>query len=116
MSDISQRDSPDTSHSFNITQQKEKKDNDVTDSIVTSSFNFFFTELQSTSSRSPQSGTVILLYKNKRKVRVSIFYRNRRSVFSVGVEYYTFFSHLVSHDMCAIELAVLIFTLDMGCS
>ncbi|KAL0211505.1 hypothetical protein P9112_009803 [Eukaryota sp. TZLM1-RC] len=76
MSDNSQRDFPDISHSSNIMQQKEKKDNEVTDLVSTSSFNLFFTEQQSCSSQIPQSGTVILLYRNKRKVRASISYWN----------------------------------------
>ncbi|KAL0216707.1 hypothetical protein P9112_008891 [Eukaryota sp. TZLM1-RC] len=84
-------------------QRNEKKDNEVTDPVPTSSFNLFFTEQQSTSSRTPQSRTVILLHRNKRKVSASISYRNRRSDFSVGVEYCTFYSHHVSHDMGAVE-------------
>ncbi|KAL0215204.1 hypothetical protein P9112_007388 [Eukaryota sp. TZLM1-RC] len=82
--------------------------------VPTSSFHLFFIEQQSTSSRTPQSGTVILLYRNKRKVSVSIFYRNRRSDPSVGVEYYTFFSLHVGHDMGAIELAIVIIILGYG--
>ncbi|KAL0214486.1 hypothetical protein P9112_006670 [Eukaryota sp. TZLM1-RC] len=99
MSDISQRDSPDISHSSNIMPQNEKKDNEVTGPVPTSSFNLFFTEQQSISSRTPQSGTVILLYMNKRKVRALISYWNRRSDPSVGVEYIIFLRHHVSHDM-----------------
>ncbi|KAL0219866.1 hypothetical protein P9112_005519 [Eukaryota sp. TZLM1-RC] len=41
----------------------EKKDNEVTDPVPTSFFNLFFTEQQSTSPRTPQSATVILLNK-----------------------------------------------------
>ncbi|KAL0223632.1 hypothetical protein P9112_003022 [Eukaryota sp. TZLM1-RC] len=116
MSDISQRDHLDISHFSNIMQQKEKKDNEVTDSVPTSSFNLFFTEQQSTSSRTPQSGTVILLYRNKRNIRASIFYRNRCSDPSVGVEYCSFSSHHVSHDMGAVESDMVLIILDMGCS
>ncbi|KAL0205041.1 hypothetical protein P9112_000348 [Eukaryota sp. TZLM1-RC] len=97
-------------------QKKEKKDDEVTNSVPTSSFNLFFKEQPSTSSRTPQSGTVILFYRNKRKVSASISYRNRRSNPSVGVEYCTFFSHHVSHDMGAVESAMVLITLDMGCS
>ncbi|KAL0205623.1 hypothetical protein P9112_000930 [Eukaryota sp. TZLM1-RC] len=96
-------------------QRNEKKDNEVTDLVPTSSINLFFTEQQSTSSRTPQSGTVIRIYINKRKVRPSISYRNRRSDPFVGVEYYTFFSHHVSHDMGVVESAMVLITLDTGC-
>ncbi|KAL0204713.1 hypothetical protein P9112_000020 [Eukaryota sp. TZLM1-RC] len=96
-------------------QQNEKKDNEVTDPVPTSSFNLFFTEQQSTSSRTPQSGTVILLNRNKRKVRASISYWNRRSDSSVGLEYCTFSSHHVSHDMGVVESDMVIITLDIGC-
>ncbi|KAL0223096.1 hypothetical protein P9112_002486 [Eukaryota sp. TZLM1-RC] len=96
-------------------QRDEKKDNEVTDPVPISSFNLFFTKQQSTSSRTPRSGTVILLYRNKRKVRASISYRNRRSDPSVGVEYCTFFSHHVSHDKGAVESAMVLITLNMGC-
>ncbi|KAL0222756.1 hypothetical protein P9112_002146 [Eukaryota sp. TZLM1-RC] len=77
MSDISQRDSLDISHCSNIMQQNEKKDNEVTDSVATSS------------SRTPQSGKVVLLYRNKRQDGASVFERNRRCDPSVGVEYCT---------------------------
>ncbi|KAL0216034.1 hypothetical protein P9112_008218 [Eukaryota sp. TZLM1-RC] len=97
-------------------QQKEKKDNEVTDSVPTSSFNLFFREQQSTCSRTPQSGSVILFYRNKLKVKASISYMNRRSDSSVGVEYCTFFSHHVSHDMGDVESAMVIITLDTRCS
>ncbi|KAL0223554.1 hypothetical protein P9112_002944 [Eukaryota sp. TZLM1-RC] len=43
-------------------------------------------------------------------------YRNRRSDSSVGVEYCTFLSHHVSHDLGAVESAMVLITLDMGCS
>ncbi|KAL0227383.1 hypothetical protein P9112_014707 [Eukaryota sp. TZLM1-RC] len=97
-------------------QQKEKQDNEVPDSVPTSLFNLFFTEQQSTTSRTPQSGTVILIYSNKRNVRASISYWNRCSDPSVGVEYCTFFSHHVSHHMGAVESDMVLITLDMGCS
>ncbi|KAL0219670.1 hypothetical protein P9112_005323 [Eukaryota sp. TZLM1-RC] len=100
----------------NMHPQKENKDNEVMDSVPTSSFNLLFKEQPSTSSRTPQSGTVILFYRNKRKVRASISFRNRRSDSSVGVEYCTFLSHHVSHDMGAVESAMVLITLDMGCS
>ncbi|KAL0207986.1 hypothetical protein P9112_010573 [Eukaryota sp. TZLM1-RC] len=96
-------------------QQKENKDYEVTNSVPSSS-NLFFKEQPSTSSQTSQSGTVILLYRNKRKVRASITYRNRRSDPSVGVEYCTFLSHHVSHDKGAVESAMVLITLDMGCS
>ncbi|KAL0214366.1 hypothetical protein P9112_006550 [Eukaryota sp. TZLM1-RC] len=97
-------------------QQKENKDNEVTDSVPISSFNLFFKEQPSTSSRTPQSGTVILFYRNKLKLRASISYRNRRSDASVGVEYCTFLRHHVSHDMGAVESTMVLITLDMVCS
>ncbi|KAL0227302.1 hypothetical protein P9112_014626 [Eukaryota sp. TZLM1-RC] len=96
-------------------QQKEKKDNEVTDSVSTS-FNLFFKEQQGTSYRTAQSGTVTLFYRNKRKVRASISHQNRRSDPSVVVEYCTFFSHHVSHDLGAVESEMVLITLDMRCS
>ncbi|KAL0211517.1 hypothetical protein P9112_009815 [Eukaryota sp. TZLM1-RC] len=115
MSDISQRDSSNISHSSNIMQQKKKKDNEVTDSVPISSFNLIFAEQQNTSSRTPQSRTVILLYKNKRNVKASISYWNRRSDPSMGVEYMTFLRPHVSHAMGAVESAMVIITLNMCC-
>ncbi|KAL0223601.1 hypothetical protein P9112_002991 [Eukaryota sp. TZLM1-RC] len=115
MSDICQRNSPDISHSANIIQQGEKQDSEVLHSVPTSSFNLFFTQQQSSFSRTPQSGTVVLRYKNKRKIRASISHGNRRFDPSMEVEYCTFFSHYVSHDVDAVESAILIITLDMRC-
>ncbi|KAL0206669.1 hypothetical protein P9112_001976 [Eukaryota sp. TZLM1-RC] len=73
-----------------LCSEARKKENEVTDPVPTSSFNLLFCEQQSISSRTPQSGTVILIYRNKRKVRASISIWNRRSDPSVGVEYCTF--------------------------
>ncbi|KAL0208993.1 hypothetical protein P9112_011580 [Eukaryota sp. TZLM1-RC] len=96
-------------------RRNEKKDNKVTDSVPTSYFNLFLTEQQSSSSRTPQSSTVILLYRNKRKVRTSISYRDRRSDPSKRLAYCTFFYHHVSHNVDAVESAMVIITLDTGC-
>ncbi|KAL0219063.1 hypothetical protein P9112_004716 [Eukaryota sp. TZLM1-RC] len=96
-------------------QQGEKNDDEVTDPVHTFSFNLLCTEQKSSSPRTPQSETVILLYRNKRKVRVSISCRNRRSDPAVGVEYCTFLSHHVSNGMGAVESAMVIITLNMGC-
>ncbi|KAL0206954.1 hypothetical protein P9112_012665 [Eukaryota sp. TZLM1-RC] len=100
-------------------QQKKKKDNEATDSVATFPTNLFkkttTKEQQNSSSRTLQSETVILLYMNKRMAGASISYRNRRSDPSIGREYCTFFSHYVSHDVDATELAMVTITLDVGC-
>ncbi|KAL0215099.1 hypothetical protein P9112_007283 [Eukaryota sp. TZLM1-RC] len=112
MSNISWRDSLDTLHSSNVMQQSEKKDNEVPDPPVLHRTAELFL-------RAPQSGTVVFYYRNKRKVKASVSEQNRRSDPSVGGEGAgkdcTFLSHHVSHDMGAVESAMVIITLHMGC-
>ncbi|KAL0204778.1 hypothetical protein P9112_000085 [Eukaryota sp. TZLM1-RC] len=104
-----------TLHILNNMKQQNKNDNEVTDSAPTSLSNLLFTKQQGSSSRTPQSKTVVLHYKNKRKITASVSERKRRSDPFVEVEYCTFLGHHVSHDMGAVESAIVIITLDMRC-